>query len=466
MQNPATLQEKPCRASSPEEFARICAVITVAWLPAWVTAVLVCTPPRFALHGWATLLARCVSFFLYTIAAGATGLLAAWLGLRVRPAVGLLRVLLHAVAGWLFLPALVLLEQSRPAWSLPLIALAAAVTAASLRQLAPADHAAAEPLAGSSGFLPSLASPESYHARLQTVHPARAITIAACAWTALLLTIAHRPVTAGLALALGAFLLLWHWFRESGAVIATRQRLRWLTGTALAAWLLSVFLSLPWMLHGGRGSAMTAAAVTRNAGARGRVPPHFNSVILWPPKQRVTKLYFPVTTPTAQTAALWRQPLEIPFDGPYFYFEPPDDAPGPDAHVAHGLPTEPAINLTSADGGPLFMRAQQHLAKPIDSNCCAQLDVAVENADARAGEITLGVLLTDTSAPGQPTAMLGFQSVSPAPRDRAVNETAHFPTERARSLHQFDQITVVILPSWGDWRGAKIAIEGFTLDPR
>ena len=465
MQNPATLQEKSCRASTHEEFSRICAVTTVAWLPAWVTAALVCAPPRFALHGWAMLLTRCAGFFLCTLAAGAAGLTAAWLGLRVKPAVGLVRVLLHALAGWIFLPALVLLGRTRPAWSLPLIAVAAAVTAASLRQMGPADDAAAEPPLGSGGVLPSFAAPESYEAQLATVHPGRAITIAACAWTALLLSIASHPLAAGWALALGTFLLLWHWFRDSGAVLAMRQRLRWLSGTAFAAWLVCIVLLLPWMLHGGRGRAMTAAAVTRNAGAEGRVPPHFTSVILWPPKQRVTKLYFPVTTPAAEAASRLQQPLEIPFDGPYLYFEPPDNAPGPDAHIAHGLPTEPAINLTSADGGPLFMRAQQHLQKPIDANCCAQLDVAVENADTRAGEITLGVLLTDTSAPGEPTAMLGFQSVAPAPLDHPVNETAHFATTRARRLRRFNQITVVVLPSWGHWRGAKIAIEGFTLDP-
>ena len=467
MQNPATLHgavPSGWRAATAEEFSRICAVTTVAWLPAWVVAALVCSPPRVALHGWAVLLVRCAGFFLCTMAAGAAGLAAAWLGLRVKPAIGMVRVLLHAAMGWIFLPAILLLEQTRPAWAWLLMAIAAAVTAASLRQMAPVEHL--ETVPPSDDVLPSLAAPEAYSARLATVRPARAITIAVCAWTALLLlTVGRNPLAAGGVLALGTFLLFWHWFRDSGAVIAVRQRMRWLSGTAVSAWLVCVFLLLPWMLHGGGGFAKAAAAQTRKPGSARRVLPHFSSVILWPPKQRVTKLYFPVTTP-ATTAGQWKHSLEIPFDGPYLYFEPPDNEPGADAHIAHGLPTEPGVNLTSADGGPLFMRAQQHLTKAIDANCCAELEVAVENADARAGEITLGVLLTDTSAPGEPTAMLGFQSVAPAPPGHPVNETARFATDGAHRLRRFDQITVVVLPSWGHWRGAKIAIEGFTLNPR
>lgn len=410
-------------------------------------------------------LARCASIFVVTLAAGATGLVAAWLGLRVKPAVGLLRVLLHAAIGWLFLPALVLLERVRPAWALPLIAIAAAVTATSLRQLAPEDNGGAELMPLSEGVPPSLASPESYDARLATVRPGRAITMAACTWTALVLAIVHDDRAAGCALALGVFLLLWHFFRESGTVIAMRRRLRWLAGSAVAVWLVCMLLLLPWMLHGGGGSSIAAMAATRNAGAK-RVPSHFSSVILWPPKERVTKLYFPVTRATILEPARLRSPLEIPFDGPYLYFEPPDNKPGPDAHVVHGLPTEPEINLMAADGGILFMRAVQHLPKAIDTSCCAALDVAVENADSRAGQITLGLLLADTSAPNKPAAMLGFQSVASAQPRHRVEETAQFSTERAHDLRRFNEITVIVLPTWGNWRGTKIAIRGFTLEPR
>lgn len=470
MRNPATLQGMPSgrRAATPEEFSRICAVTIIAWLPAWVTAVVVCHPPQFALHGWTTLLMRCASFFLLTMAAGAAGLAAAWMGLRVKPGVGLLLVLLHAAIGWQFLPALVLLERTRPAWALPLMAIAAAVTAASLRQMAPADDAEESFVQASSNVLPSLAAPEAYHARLATVRPRRAIVMAACAWTALLLTLASDDRAAGCALALGAFLLLWHWFRDSGIVVAMRPRIRWLSGTAAAAWLVCMVLLLPWMLHGGRGSSiMAAAAVTRNAGAARRVPSHFTSLILWPPKERVTRLYYPATGPALENAAK-RRPLEIPFDGPYWYFEPPDVAPDALAHVTHGKPTDAAVNLTSSDCGPLRMQGVERLTKPIDPECCAELDVALQDADAQAGAISLGVVLTDTTSRGQPAAILGFESIGSdgaslrSPRDATVR----FPMQHARGLRRFNQITVVIMPTHAYWRGAKVAIDGFTLQPR
>ena len=40
----------------------------------------------------------------------------------------------------------------------------------------------------------------------------------------------------------------------------------------------------------------------------------------------------------------------------------------------------------------------------------------------------------------------------------------HIPD--ARSLRRFDQITVLVLPSLDNSRGAKIAIQGFTLLPK
>lgn len=461
---------RPARAASPEEFSRICAAITVASLPAWVAAGVVCRPPVATLHGWPALLGDCVSYFFVTLLAGGVSLALAGMLPAARPRVGLLRVFLHALPGWLFLPAVSLLERINPGWALPVIAAAAAAMAASLRQLAPEPPPAEPQPTGPP--LPSLAAPALYERRLATARPLRALIIAFCAWGALAAMAARNQIPAACALGLGAFLLLWYAYADSGLALAPRLQRRWLSGAAVTAWLLCVGLLLPWLLHGGRGLSLAASVATQRAQAAARARSHYTSVILWPPKPRITRLYFPTPQLTAQPAARLAHPIEIPFDGPYWYFEPPDDEPSPTAHIARGLPTERGVNLSSADGGPLRMEAIQHLAQPISLSCCAALDVAIEDAEAERGLTSLGVLLTDNSSAQKPTLLLGFvptatPGAQPAgPAAPQSEETVHFPIPPSRSLRRFNQITVIVLPTLDRWRGARIAVEGFTLQPK
>lgn len=469
MPNPATLHDiRSCgRAASPEEFSRICAITTIAWLPVWIAAAVLCHAPHSPLHGGATLL-RSLALVLATVAAGAVGLGAAWLGLREQPGIGFVRLLLHAAVGWMFTPALVLLWRMHPHWCAPVLILAAAATAGSLRQLAPEESADPDALAWRRMELPSFSAPELHERQLATVRPLRAFVMALCAWAALLFALDRDDFGVDAALAAGTFLLLWYWFRESAVVLPERRQVRWLGGTAIAAWLICVVLLLPWLLRRAGVDGLTANAAARVSSKGIPVPPHFTSVILWPPKERVTRLYFPTNPLSLRDPSQHRKPIEIPFDGPYWYFEPPDVAPDALAHVARGRPTDAAVNLNSADGGPLRMQALEQLGKSIDANCCAELDVAVEDADAQAGAVTLGVILTNTAARGEPAAILGFEPVGSAEASvrSPQEETVRFSMQKARELHRFNQITVVILPTRQFWRGSKVAIEGFTLEPR
>ncbi|HLJ78162.1 MAG TPA: hypothetical protein VKT75_12150 [Acidobacteriaceae bacterium] len=469
MPNPATMYgvQSHRRAATPEEFSRICAITTIAWLPAWLAAAAISRSLHYAVHGWGTLL-HSAALLLATLGAGATGLAAAWEGLREKPSIGFVRVLLHAAVGWAFLPGLAVLARTHPHWSAPVVVMTAAITAASLRQLAAEEMADPDAQAWRRVDLPSFCAPELHERQMATVRPVRAFVMALCAWAALLFAIDRDDFGADAALAAGTFLLLWYWFRESDVVLPERRQMRWLGGTAVAAWLICLVLLLPWLLRGAGGDALTANAAARRAGTGMPVPHHFTSVILWPPREQVTRLYFPTRALSPRDPAERHTPTEIPFDGPYWYFEPPDLAPDALAHVAHGRPTDAGVNLTSADGGPLRMQALEHLEKPIDLACCAELDVAVRDADAQAGGISLGVVLTDTAAHGEPTVVLGFQPVasSGASLRTPQDETVRFSLERARGLRRFDQITVVILPSQQFWRGARVAIEGFTLEPK
>jgi len=461
---------RPARAATPEEFSRICAVVTATSLPAWIAAAWVVHPPAAPLHGWMALLGHCLEFFLVTLLAGFVGLALAWRMFAAKPPVRMARVFLHASMGWLFLPGVVLLERIRPGWALLAIPVAAAAIAASLRQLAP--EAAATPPGAREPLLPSLAAPDSLERRLDTARPLRAVVIAFCAWGALAAGFAQNHVSGGCAAGLGGFLLFWHLYADSGRVLAARVQRRWLAGAAAVAWLLCVALLLPWLLHGGRGLRLAASSATERAQAAARGLRHYTSVILWSPKQRVTHLFFSTPQLAAQPATRLARPIQIPFDGPYWYFEPPDDSPGDNAHIARGLPTERGVNLTSADGGPLRMEAIQHLAQPIRLNCCSEMDVAVEDAEAQRGMTSLGILLTDTSSAGKPSLLLGFlPAAAPTtrpsgPASRDAEETVRFPIPASRALRRFNQITVIVLPALDRWRGSKIAVEGFTLQPK
>ncbi len=126
---------------------------------------------------------------------------------------------------------------------------------------------------------------------------------------------------------------------------------------------------------------------------------------------------------------------------------------------------------TSADGGPLRMEGVERLTQPLAVTCCGELDVVVTNADTQAGAVHLGMLLSDTAAPSQPSVLLGFEALPAnstgffAPPVGA-QQTARFPIAPSRALRRFNQITAVVIPSVDAWRGAKIAIQGFTLIPR
>jgi hypothetical protein len=118
------------------------------------------------------------------------------------------------------------------------------------------------------------------------------------------------------------------------------------------------------------------------------------------------------------------------------------------------------------------MEAIQRLAKPIALSCCSELDVTIEDAEAERGLTDLGVLLTDNTSPTKPTLLLGFLPAAPPgalPRGQPAPESeeiVHFTIPPSRAVRRFDQITVILLPRLDHWRGARIAIEGFTLQPK
>ena len=119
------------------------------------------------------------------------------------------------------------------------------------------------------------------------------------------------------------------------------------------------------------------------------------------------------------------------------------------------------------------MEAHQHLGKAIELRCCSEIDVAITNADTRPGRIMLGLRLTDSTAPRTPSRFLDLQVIASSdvehiPLSRPpVGEVLRFPIARGGAMRRFDEITVIFLPEWQhSQRGAKVAIQNFTLVPR
>jgi hypothetical protein len=208
----------------------------------------------------------------------------------------------------------------------------------------------------------------------------------------------------------------------------------------------------------------------------------YESLILWPFPEK--KPIIP-PTPTEQSflAPGTTQPLIIRFDGPYWYLQPPEKRPGPNAHQAHGTPLGAAIRSTN--DLPLVMDAHQPLGASIPIARCREIEVEIENHDDHPGSVAMAVLLTDGSAAGKselylgqqpiPAAEAGPSSIEPAPPGdlrRSMNvagamQSLHFAIPAVAKIRKFNEITVMMLPDTARSHEApKIAVREFELMPR
>jgi hypothetical protein len=182
----------------------------------------------------------------------------------------------------------------------------------------------------------------------------------------------------------------------------------------------------------------------------------FLGIILLPPPRKKAEIVFPKSH--AAWIGTWTksQPLVIPFDGPYWYFKPPEREPGLRAHVVRGKSTD--TNIHSIDRRPIVMEAHQFLGTAIDPSCCREIQVAITNADTSAGRISLGVSLVNSTLPnpslikGQ-AETLGVKAIqSSEPQDFSmkrspVEEVLTFPIPPGGKFSQFDQIKVLFFPA-------------------
>jgi len=251
---------------------------------------------------------------------------------------------------------------------------------------------------------------------------------------------------------------------------------------AIPAVLVTAWALLDGVAHRNRVAAMNAAASagSRNSTSEGahqktksKSPAYglggYESLILWPAPEK--KQIVPPLPERSLLAPGTTQPLIIPFNGQYWYMQPPNKNPGPTAHHAHGTPL--GNEIASINSTPLVMDAHQALGAAIPIARCREIQIEIENRDNRMGVIALAVLLTDAASPKNPTLYLGQQPVvSTEPehfsfKSGSVFETLRFSLPASAKMRRFDEITVMMLPDVEHALvGPKIAIKQFQLFPR
>jgi len=197
-------------------------------------------------------------------------------------------------------------------------------------------------------------------------------------------------------------------------------------------------------------------------------------VVLLPEKQTHTRLVAP--TPVIENALLSghgsTKPLEIPFEGVYWFFRAPDVHPPRTSRQAHGSPEK--LDIRSTDRRALSMEAHENLGGMIDLNCCRKIQIAIRNADRYPETVTMELVLINSAAPGKPSQSLGRTMVTSTRHWRLydkpsspASETLNFIIPPHASIRRFDEVMVVFrLDAARADAGPKIAIDRFVLIPR
>jgi hypothetical protein len=465
----------------PPRIVRFAALLAAAGLVnALIMALIVCRLPESHRPSMAALCARAL---LYVFAAALAGLGAArfyWnrssTPPRCDPPLPFVRFALANAAAWVWTPAFVLLTGQDSPFVAAIAVIAAALLGAGMRGLtlsaAPAPDEAVPALQERELFAESLAvAPREFHG----------YAIAVCIYLAAIAFYDHEAVEAAALLAFCAFLVAWRLALstrpgpDAGPAI---RRGGWrLARVAASAVLVTLFALLFGVEQRNRAEAAAGAAAGDVPGARSpratqdstSVFSGYESLILWPaPEEKKILAPQPAATTLAPGA---RKPLIIRFTGPYWYFQPPDKRPGMLAHQAHGTPLD--VDVKANNFIPLSMEAHQSLGSPVRLACCKELQVAIENRDKWPGEIELGVLLTDSTAPGKPEFYLGQQPIRSSQPGHGVTgaepvrEVLHFALPAHARIRKFDGITVLFIPdAQGLEIGPRIAVDEFELLPR
>jgi hypothetical protein len=440
-----------------------------------------------------TITSLAVRASVFVLVGAATGIVGAWYywhrpasPFLVDPPIPFRLFALASAAGWVWVPAVVLLSREDSPLTCPVAVLGAALLATALRQAMPTrglQFPAQDTTQDRALFAATLkTSPREIHGYM----------------LALGLYLAGYELTngwildAGGMLALCAFFFVWKWTQDPAALPGDKLHSRKQTARAarrlayilLPAVLVTLFALLYGVEHRNRLEAIAAAQSRGDAQSKGddaarnsKPDAHpsatgisgYQSIILWPLPQK-KEILPPLLQPASLLAPGTTKPLIIRFDGPYFYFQPPHKAPSATALQVHGTPL--IHDFQSNNFMPLVMEAHQTLGSAIPLARCREIQVDLLNGDNRPGVMNVAVLLGRKSGPSN-QLYLGQQPILSSQPGRfgfkatAAQETLRFPVPPSAKLRSFDQITVMFLPDDANYdQGSKVAIQQFQLIPR
>jgi hypothetical protein len=433
-----------------------------------------------------SLTVRAILFVLIGAFAGTAGSWFYWLRsappFRANPPIPFQLFALAAAAGWVWVPAIVLLSREDSPVTTVVTVLAAALLATALRKAIPSQGLLAPALDSS-----ELPSQPLFAATLRTPRYEVHGYLAALGiyFAAYELNNGWILDAAGL-LAVCAFLIAWKRLPEPTVTPDSQHQAvraaRRVAIVLLPAILITLFALLYGIEHRNHLEAIAAAEAaadsqsqtdeardpqTKSQAANGIAGYH--SLILWPvPEKR--QIVAPLPLPTNFLAPGTTKPLVIKFDGPYLYFQPPNHGPSPNSHQAHGTPL--VADIQTNNFMSLIMEAHQPLGTSIPLARCREIQLGILNSDNRAGAINLAVLLTNSASPGN-QVYLGQQPVASSQpgnfsiKSAPASETLRFSIPASPKLRKFDEITVMFFPDSANYDvGPKVAIEQFQLVPR
>jgi hypothetical protein len=451
----------------------IWSLIVTGCLSAAMIASLACRLPNAYTLSWTQIFSLSVKYIVLVAVGGAIGTSIPWLFLRVKPSFGLAFLSKTIAVGWIFFPCIFLFYRRQSPWMFPALALATIAVTFSLRRLFPATT----PDEGKLPYWHNADLPSLYGLPIADFRPIRAFFLAICAQSALILAIADRPAFAGTMLSIFLSVLVWRWSALDTSAIKQFAGPRQSILLCAFAICFTVLALIPLIAGKSYGSnqVLHKPALITNESRESDVPgSDYVGIILWPPPIKKTEIIPPRPHTASFEIGRPSQPVVIPFDGQYWYFKAPSKRPGQHAHVAHGKAMY--VNVRSTNSAPLLMEAYQNLGTAIDLGCCSEIDVAITNADIRAGTIALGIRLGDSDSLGDPSLDLGQRTIESSKAAQIalnrtpVDEVLRFPIPRpiaTTAIHRFDEITIVFLSSQERARvGAKVSIQSFTLVPR
>ncbi len=470
----ATVSNPPWADSSWKPGRFFAFVVAAGATNALICGFLLCRLPDAHSPSLSSLLLRAAVFVALGVAAGTAGTWAYWNNpaspFRDSAPIDFRLFALVCAAAWIWLPALTLLYLQVTAFTSLVASVAAFALAAGLRQV-PMDFASAQPAfafgryEGAELFADPFLRPRS---------EGSGMLIALAIYAGGFAMATQFFLGASMLLGLAAFLLGW---RRT----VQRREPRWheipwaafrLMLLAMPAVLITVWALMTGVAHRNRLMAEVAAQALEgekngDEKAAAKSTAHglggYDSVILWPyPAKK--QIVAPLPLQNGPLAPGTRQPLVVEFDGPYWYVQPPDKRPGPDAHHARGSPL--GVNIEANNSVLIVMEARQRLAASIPLARCGEIDVEIENREQHLGVIGMALILEDSSLPRQ-QIYAGRQRIYTGDPDQVPLETIRFKLPQQEQLRRFDGITLMLLPETeGVFRGPRIAVRDFRLYPR